>query len=98
MGPSSAPGAGAPSAAHVPCYDTYPDLALAAVLQLLSRFPARRSPALAHTIACHFQVIAADPRVPESLRACADRLIADWQAYALLGEFVEEGPPSGALH
>ena len=34
-----------------PEYDTHPELALAAVLQLLSRFPARRSPALAQAIA-----------------------------------------------
>ncbi|NUQ50422.1 MAG: hypothetical protein HUU27_10970 [Phycisphaerae bacterium] len=45
-----------------PEYDTHPELALAAVLQLLSRFPARRSPALARTVASHFQVIVADAR------------------------------------
>ena len=41
--PAAAPAEGAE-------YDTHPELALAAVLQMLSRFPARRSPALAQAI------------------------------------------------
>ncbi len=86
------------AAAAGPEYDTHPELALAALLQLLSRFPARRSPALAQTIASHFQVIAADARTPDCVRTCAQRLIPDWQAYAVLGELAAEGAQDGVLH
>lgn len=85
-------------AADGPCYDAHPELALAALLQLLSRFPARRSAALAQTIASHFQVVAADASTPECLRACARRLVADWQAYAVLGELAVDGAHEGMLH
>lgn len=87
--PSTAGRDGAPGADE-PRYDSHPELALAAVLQLLSRFPARRSPALAQTIARHFQVIGSDPRLSDCVRECAARLVGDWEAYALLGEVGDE--------
>ena len=79
-------------------YDTHPELALAAVLQMLSRFPARRSPALAQSIARHFELIGRDPRISVCVRACAERLVGDWQAYALLGEAAGEQRAGSVLH
>jgi hypothetical protein len=81
-----------------PEYDTDPELALAAVLQLLSRFPARRSPALAQAIAGHFRVIGSDPRLSACVRECAARLVGEWEAYAVLGEAGEVNADSRALH
>lgn len=69
-----------------PHYGTRPELALAAVLQLLSRFPARQSPALARAIVDHLQVIGADQRIAAEVRECASSLVEDWRAYALLSE------------
>ncbi|MBP6131439.1 hypothetical protein [Thauera sp.] len=74
-----------------PEYDTHPELALAAVLQLLSRFPARRSPALAQAIAGHFRVIGSDRRLSACVRDCAARLVAEWEAYAMLGDAGDAG-------
>lgn len=79
-------------------YDTHPELALAAVLQMLSRFPARRSPALARSIAHHFDMIGRDPRISACVRECAERLVGDWQAYALLGDAASEERADGVLH
>ena len=81
-----------------PEYDTDPELALAAVLQLLSRFPARRSPAVAQAIAGHFRVIGSDPRLSACVRECAARLVGDWEAYAALGDAGDGGHDSRALH
>ncbi|MFT3759651.1 hypothetical protein [Thauera sp.] len=67
-------------------YPNQPELALAAVLQLLSRFPARQSPAVAKAIADHLQVIGNDARMAGCVRECASRLVDDWRAYAMLSE------------
>lgn len=87
-----------PAATEGPEYDTDPELALAAVLQLLSRFPARRSPAVAQAIAGHFRVIGTDPRLSACVRECAARLVGEWEAYAVLGEAGEVNADSRALH
>ena len=79
-------------------YDTHPELALAAVLQMLSRFPARRSLALAQAIARHLDMIGRDPRISACVRECAERLVGDWQAYALLGEAASAENAGGMLH
>lgn len=71
---------------------------LAGMLQLLSRFPARRSPALAQTIARHFEVIGSDPRISGCVRECAVRLVGDWHAYALPGETDAAGRQKAPLH
>jgi len=81
-----------------PEYETDPELALAAALQLLSRFPSRGSPALAHAIASHFRVIGSDPRLSAGLRECAARLVRDWEAYAVLSEADDLSQGSRVLH
>ena len=86
------------AATEGPEYDTDPELALAAVLQLLSRFPARRSPAVAQAIAGHFRVIGSDPRLSACVRECAARLVGDWEAYAVLGDAGDGGHDPRARH
>ena len=65
-------------------YATRPQLAIAALIHLLSRYPASRKPALAHAIVDHLRMIGDDPRLDPALRDCAADLIGDWQAYAVL--------------
>lgn len=78
-------------------YDTQPELALAAVLQLLSRFPERQSPAVARAIADHLHCIGSDERIANSVRECAARLVDDWRSYALLTD-QDSVPPSVLVH
>ncbi|PTD97848.1 hypothetical protein C8261_03585 [Pseudothauera lacus] len=72
----------------LPQYSERPDLALSAVLYLMSRFPASRSPAIADAIVAHLRVVCADPRQPDSVRETADKLMGDWWAY---GALTDEG-------
>nr|MBL8457618.1 hypothetical protein [Zoogloeaceae bacterium] len=67
-----------------PSYAAKPELALSALLHLLSRFPARRSVAVALSIVDHLRIIEADGTLPESLRATARTLLPDWEDYATL--------------
>jgi hypothetical protein len=65
-------------------YEVRPELALAAVMQLMSRFPARRSPAVADAVVKHLEVIAADSRLADEVRACAREMCAEWDGYRAL--------------
>ncbi|QDF95758.1 hypothetical protein CJ010_03920 [Azoarcus sp. DD4] len=69
-----------------PEYESRPDLALAALLYLLSRFPARRTPAIAQAIVDHLRIVGEDPRIAACIRDCADGLVDEWRAYALLSD------------
>lgn len=75
--------AGAPRVAPAP-YGAEPELAISAVLHLLSRFPARRSPAMAQAIADHLRLIGEDVRISRCVRDSAESLIAEWEAYGAL--------------
>lgn len=68
----------------LPAYESSPELALAALLSLMTSFPARRSPAVARSIISHLQVVSADPRLDGLLRDCAAQLMCNWQALELL--------------
>lgn len=59
---------------------------MAALIHLLSRYPATRKPALAHAIVDHLHIIGGDARLAPALRECAQALVADWQAYAVLSD------------
>lgn len=74
------------SAVVGPEYDSRPELALAALLYLLSRFPAKRTPAIAQAIVDHLRLVGDDARIANCIRECADGLIEEWQAYALLSD------------
>lgn len=67
-----------------PEYRNCPERALAALMHLMSRFPARRSPAIASAVVTHLRLIVDDARLPEDVRECADRLVGEWEGYALL--------------
>lgn len=70
----------------LPGYETSPDLALAALLTLMSSFPARRSPAVAQSIAAHLRVVSADVRLDSVLRGCAAQLVGNWEALTVLSQ------------
>lgn len=65
-------------------YEARPELALAAVMQLMSRFPARRSPLVADAVVKHLEVIAADERLPCEVRDCAREMCSEWAGYRSL--------------
>lgn len=76
-----------------PDYTAQPQLAVVALIELMSRFPASRSQGLAHSIVAHLAAIGDDARLPDSLRACAARVADEWRGYALLSaESVPEVP------
>lgn len=66
-------------------YEQQPELALAALLQMMSRFPQRQSPALADAILGHLCLVSDDERYPEPLRQCAEQLLELWGNYAQQG-------------
>ena len=63
-----------------PDYGDHPELAVAALLHMLVRFPAVRCDALADSIAAHLQLVAGDARFPEAVRAAAQRSWGEWEA------------------
>lgn len=79
-------------------YPEQPELALAAVLHLLSRFPARQSPAVAKAIVDHLEVIGSDVRMAGCVRECASKLVDDWRAYALLSQSPPVPAPGSPAH
>ncbi len=83
----------APHAGDGPEYAGRPELALAAVLYLLSRFPARQSPAVAQAIVDHLHIIEGDARLADCLRDCAASLVEDWRGYAALSAHDGGGAP-----
>lgn len=69
---------------ELPQYRSNPEQALAALICLMSRFPARRSLAVAAAIIIHLRLIRDDSRLSHVVRDCADNLIEEWEAYAAL--------------
>lgn len=67
-------------------YAGRPELAIAALLHMMSRFPARRSPAMAEAIVRHLCLVAEDTRLALELRECARALIEDWRAFGTLAQ------------
>ncbi|MBA4742329.1 MAG: hypothetical protein H2060_06425 [Azoarcus sp.] len=72
------------AATDSPRFDARPELALAAVMHLMSRFPARRSPVVADAVVRHLEVIADDARLAEEVRECARQLCSEWASYRTL--------------
>ena len=68
----------------LPEYDSSPELALAALLTLMTNFPARCSPALARSIVAHLRVVSQDGRLDGVLRECAEQLMSNWEALEVL--------------
>lgn len=65
-------------------YTARPQLALAALLHMLSRYPATRKPAIALAIIDHLRLVGDDDRLDPTLRDCARDLIGDWEGFAVL--------------
>jgi len=70
----------------LPGYEASPDLALVALLTLMSSFPARRSAAVAQSIVTHLRVVSADERLDGILRGCAAQLVSNWEALTVLSQ------------
>ncbi|HRQ56182.1 MAG TPA: hypothetical protein PLN31_02095 [Azoarcus taiwanensis] len=73
---------------EAPSYAHRPELALSAVLYLMSRFPTNRSPAVARSIVEHLAIVSSDERLPECVRETAAGLSQSWRGYAHLSEAV----------
>ena len=69
-----------------PAYTHRPELALSAVLYLMSRFPTNRSAAVARSIVEHLAIVSSDQRLPDCVRETAAGLSESWQGYAHLAE------------
>jgi len=72
-------------------YPNQPELALAALLYMLTRATHSSSAALNDAIATHLQMVAHDARHTESLRKVARELAGEWACKAL-------GPSGSATH
>ena len=59
-------------------YPNQPELAVAALLHMLTRVADKSSTALTEAVAAHLEYIAGDGRNPPALREAAQRLAADW--------------------
>ncbi|MBX3651754.1 MAG: hypothetical protein KF771_10335 [Burkholderiales bacterium] len=71
-----------PPARHTPHpdYSKNPDYAIAALLQMLVRFPMVDCRTMADSIAAHLRLVAADARFPDVVRDAAGRSAAEWSA------------------
>lgn len=70
----------------LPEYESSPELALAALLTLMTGFPTRRSPAVARSIVAHLRVVSQDGRLDGVLRECAEQLMSNWEALEVLSD------------
>ncbi len=61
-------------------YPEQPELAVAALLYLMTRFSIRPCRRKADAIVHHFELVAADDRLPSELRRAAGRLETVWRA------------------
>lgn len=77
----------------LPDYESCPELALAALITLMTSFPSRRSPAIARSVLAHLEVISRDVGIDAVLRECALQLMGRWAALEQLCE--ADGPSLG---
>lgn len=70
----------------LPDYESCPELALAALITLMTSFPSRRSPAIARSVLAHLEVISRDAGLDAVLRECALQLMGRWAALEQLCE------------
>lgn len=61
-----------------PDYAMQPELAVAALIRMLVRFPVVGRAAMAESIARHLDIVAADARLPEGIRTAALGALQDW--------------------
>jgi hypothetical protein len=61
-------------------YRDHPDFAIAALLQMLARYPMTHCRPMACSIACHLRFVAGDPRFAEPVRQAARNAGREWSA------------------
>lgn len=71
-------------------YAHQPELAVVALLTMMSAFPARQSPAIAESVIAHLYRVSADARYAPALRDAAAQLVGSWVGYRRLA-----GVPAG---
>lgn len=59
-------------------YPNQPELAVAALLHMLTRVADKSSAAVTEAIAAHLEYVAGDERNPPALREAAQRMAKDW--------------------
>ena len=62
-------------------YAEHPELALVALMHLLTRYASTRNPRLAEAAVTQLRTIAHDARLAGAVRQCAGQLIGDWQRF-----------------
>jgi hypothetical protein len=67
-------------------YDAQPDYAIAALLQMLVRYPMTWCGHLGESIEAHFEYIARDERYSRPVREAASRAGGEWKAMLLMQE------------
>lgn len=67
-------------------YEAEPQYAIAALLQMLARYPMTWCGPLADSIDAHFQYIARDSRYSEPVRLAASRAGGEWKAMITMQE------------
>lgn len=67
-------------------YVTQPDYAIAALIQMLARYPMTHCVPLADSIEAHFDYIARDTRYSEPVRNAASRAGGEWKAMLAMQE------------
>lgn len=67
-----------------PEYETAPDLALAALLILMTSYSTTPTPAIANAIVTHLQVVGRDERYSTALSQSAAQLVSKWKALKVL--------------
>ncbi len=72
-------GADADSGPQALDYSSQPELALLALISMLSRFPFVRCPRMADSITRHFLYVAGEERLPALFRETAARLHDEWR-------------------
>lgn len=75
-----------------PEYASHPELAIVALLFMLSRQHATGCRTLAESIAAHFRFVANDPRMSDIMRNAAQRLDMEWQS------LLETADHDGSVH
>jgi len=66
-----------------PDYSTRPELAVAALIRMLIRFPVVGHAGMTESIERHLDIVATDQRLPEAIRDAAAVAALDW--YAMTG-------------
>lgn len=68
------------AASTQPDYTKHPDYVVAALLQMLVRYPVVECPGIADSIRSHLNLVAMDPRFGDVVRHVAANAACEWEA------------------